>query len=60
MASRNTGNPAGLSPVDLQRHAEPVAHLTRPRNEKWTLQAVWTRIAQSTVVGGLGSTESVQ
>jgi hypothetical protein len=31
MASRNmrpTGKPAGLSPADLQRHAEPVAYLT--------------------------------
>jgi hypothetical protein len=32
MASRNThpfGKPAGLSPADLQRHAEPAAYLTR-------------------------------
>jgi hypothetical protein len=32
MVSRNThpfGKPAGLSPADLQRHAEPAAYLTR-------------------------------
>jgi hypothetical protein len=44
MASRNThpfGKPTGLSPADLQRHAEPAAYLTGTVGQ-WTVTGTIT------------------